>query len=281
MSLEIQEELKVITDKIIEMINPKMIILFGSYARGEMVNDEYFENGIRYQYKSDYDILILTESEYSISPITKKKIRRKVKKTELVDTELGLISHGIEFFNQELETGNYFFCDIHKEGIILHSTNENKLSEPKALYGEERQLKAAKYFNNWYSSANEFLIDCKNAIERKSYQQAAFLLHQATERLYTTVLLVFTDYKPKMHDLDQLDKQVSNLDATFKTIFPRTTENDERLFGILKKAYIDARYKLDYTIDSKDLNYLFERVQKLQQLTEQASKRKIDSFHSN
>ena len=37
-----------------------MIILFGSYARGEWVEDIYTEGHITYEYISDFDILVLT-----------------------------------------------------------------------------------------------------------------------------------------------------------------------------------------------------------------------------
>jgi predicted nucleotidyltransferase len=39
-----------------------MIILFGSYARGDWQIDEYMENGNRYSYRSDYDMLIMTNN---------------------------------------------------------------------------------------------------------------------------------------------------------------------------------------------------------------------------
>ncbi len=35
------------------------VILFGSYARGNWVEDKYVEKGITYEYKSDYDLLIV------------------------------------------------------------------------------------------------------------------------------------------------------------------------------------------------------------------------------
>ena len=60
--------------------------------------------------------------------------------------------------------------------------------------------------------------------------------------------------------------------------FPRTTPEEERLFILLKKAYIDSRYKLDYSINREELEYLSERVQKLRELTEIACKEKIESF---
>ena len=37
-----------------------MLILFGSYARGEWVEETYTEGHITYEYISDFDILVLT-----------------------------------------------------------------------------------------------------------------------------------------------------------------------------------------------------------------------------
>ena len=36
------------------------IILFGSYARGKWVEDSYVQDGTTYEYKSDFDILVVT-----------------------------------------------------------------------------------------------------------------------------------------------------------------------------------------------------------------------------
>jgi hypothetical protein len=42
-----------------------MIILFGSYARGGWVEDVYGEDGVIYEYRSDFDILVVTEDKAS------------------------------------------------------------------------------------------------------------------------------------------------------------------------------------------------------------------------
>jgi uncharacterized protein len=81
-----------------------------------------------------------------------------------------------------------------------------------------------------------------------------------------------------MHDLEKLDRQACKLDCRFKTVFPRESAEEERLFRLLKKAYIESRYKLDYKVTKEDLEYLSERVNKLRDLTELACKEKIESF---
>src|SRR3954468_20039474 len=55
-----QAELKAIVAALIpKYAEIEMIILYGSYARGNWVEDKYVENGVTYEYKSDYDLLIV------------------------------------------------------------------------------------------------------------------------------------------------------------------------------------------------------------------------------
>lgn len=51
-------------------------------------------------------------------------------------------------------------------------------------------------------------------------------------------------------------------------VFPRSTHEEERLFDLLKKAYIDARYKREYKITKKEFEYLAGRVRKLHETLE-------------
>jgi HEPN domain-containing protein len=195
-----------------------------------------------------------------------------------LETPLNVIFHGIDYLNSEIENGNYFFVDILKEGIMLYDSGKFQLSAPKPLKPADRKYKARLYFDGWFERANEFFIDYGNAFNRGSYTQAAFMLHQTTERLYACVILVYTDYKPQTHDLEKLDRQACKLDCRFKTIFPRTTAEEIRLFQLLKKAYIESRYRLNYKVTKEDLEYLYGRVKRLRDFTDIACKERIESF---
>ncbi len=274
--LEKQNELNAIVNFVKETHAVDMIILFGSYARGDWVEDKYVENGTTYEYKSDYDLLFVVEDEEKANrPQFAKRLKRRILKNVETDTALNVIYHGIDYLNTEIEDGNYFFTDILKEGIRLYHSKKRTLSKPKPLSTKDRQNKAKLYFKKWFESANEFLIDFNNAFERASYNNAAFMLHQATERYYTTLLLVYIDYKPKTHDLEVLHNRSCRKDARFKTIFPRKTEEEERLFTLLKKAYIDSRYKMGYEIKKEELIYLGESVKALKELVEESCREKI------
>ncbi len=274
-----QSEIQEIVNAIRQRFPAEMIILFGSFARGDWVNDLYTENGIVYEFNSDYDILVVVDAEVlDIRKESNKHWQNKLRRDTGLEASLNVIFHGIDYLNSEIESGNYFFVDILKEGILLYDSYKFKLSAPKPLNAADRKHKAKLYYGKWFEGANEFLIDYKNAFGRGSYNQAAFMLHQATERLYACLILVFTDYKTKTHDIEKLDRQACKLDYRFKTIFHQENAEEERLFQLLKKAYIESRYKLDYKVTQEDLEYLSERVKKLHDLTGLACKEKIESF---
>jgi len=88
----------------------------------------------------------------------------------------------------------------------------------------------------------------ESALKKEYYNTAAFLLYQAVENYYNTLPLVFTDYKPKTHDLEELRTRATDINAAFKDIFSKRTKEEKRLFELLRKAYVDARYNKDYKI---------------------------------
>ena len=256
-----------------------MVILFGSYARGEFVEDTYVENGILYEYKSDYDLLVVTrhddlQAHFKIET----KVNELLRDTGLVKTPISLIFHSGKHLNQALQRGNYFFQDIKKEGIVLHDTGKVRLQEPKKLTAEEAQQKAQEYFDQWFTSANEFLETFEFEISKERWLKAAFELHQATERYYTTILLVYTDYRPKEHDLARLNLRVKNCDPRF-AVFPQDTDEEKRRFELLRRAYVDARYKMEeYSISKKELTYLVEKVERLKEVTERLCGKRIEGI---
>ncbi|MEO1486468.1 MAG: HEPN domain-containing protein [Bacteroidota bacterium] len=264
-----QDELKLLAEGLSAHKLVEMVILFGSYARGNWVEDQYVEKGITYEYRSDFDILVvLTHEDFKQKFRIEDKVKAELITAGKVTTPVSLIFHGIKQLNASLTMGNYFFKDIKEEGLVLYDSEKFKLANPKKLTPEQYRQKAQEYFDQWFTSANEFLIDFQNAFERNSLNKAAFELHQATERYYTTILLVFTDYRPKDHNLETLGIKVEMCDARF-AVFPKNTDEEKHRFELLKRAYIDARYKMnEYEITKGELAYLAERVNELKRTTE-------------
>ncbi len=274
-----QRELREITDVILRETAPEMIILFGSYARGNWVEDRFTdpEDHKTYEYRSDYDICVITKTPgQARNEGLWSKVERLVREL-WIKTPLNIIAHDIKEFNKKIEKREYFFCDIKREGVVLFDSKKFKIAKSKRLSKRERQKIAKEDFEQWFESATQFQGDSLMDLEKRWYKKGAFELHQATERLYSTLLLVFTQYKPRTHDLEILDHQVSTFDPRLCTVFPRFTEEERRLFNLLKKAYVDARYKKSYSITKEELAYLSGRVEKLRQLTQEVCEKRIAS----
>jgi predicted nucleotidyltransferase/HEPN domain-containing protein len=274
-----QEELETLTKIIAEQVPAEMVILFGSHARGDWVED--FQEHT--EYVSDYDILVITKDRKSAKDDKKWwDLNKKINSND-EHTKVTIIQHSIGFVNDKIERNQYFFLDILKEGILLFDTGNFKLSDPKNLNQEERQKKAKEQFGPWFESACRFLEGFEMYFQKgennsEYYKEAAFLLHQATERFYVTILLVFTDYKPKIHDIEVLGSQAEKLHSGFAAVFPKNTPEKKRLFELLQKAYIDSRYNMNYKIEKVELEYLSDRVKLLKDLTERICNERIGQF---
>jgi len=273
-----RDELRIIKDMICQVIGVDKIILFGSYARGDWA-EELGTNGY-YKYQSDFDLLVIVDEKKLARKWEKwDRMEDNILRSALVKTPVCIITHNIQYVNEMLRQGQYFFSDISKEGILIYDSKKTELEKVKKKKSpEERQKKAAKDFENWYKSATSFWISFKNAFDRDDYIHAAFQLHQVVERLYSAILLVFTTYRPKLHDIKKLGKLAAAHDPKLITIFPKGTDEEIRLFNLLKSAYVDSRYDENYNITREELEWLAKRVAKLQKLTASICKKKIRSF---
>lgn len=279
-SLIIKDRLSQIVKEILSVDKDKIdkIILFGSYAKGTWVDDKYVEGHITYTYQSDLDILLITKGKHSFSQALRleDRIDKRLRKKNLEDNPwVTLIIEPIGLVNKQLEKGQYFFSDIKKEGILLYDSGEYELSETTELSQEERRKIAQDDYDYWFKSGNDFLIYSSTALERNDYSKAAFFLHQATESFYSAILLVFSGYKPKLHNIRKLGCMVSNYHDDLLKIFPFDTPEQRECFELLRAAYIDARYNKDYVINKTQLEYLIERVKKLKTTTEKICLAKI------
>lgn len=273
-----QENLGVIKEIIIEKVNPEMVILFGSYARGDYVEKDYtHEDGITYEYNSDYDILIVTEKKLNCEKLktAKKKISRK-----RLPTPVTTIEHTISFLNEQITDSYYFFVDVLKEGIMLHDSGKYELATPQRLRPEKKLIKAREQFEYWMTKAEKFYKMFQFCLNEQDYAEAAFMLHQAVESAYNTFLLVFTDYKPKTHNLEDLRKMAIKIHPDQKKVFAIKSQEDQDRWVLLIAAYIGARYKKDYTITLEQLKHLGKESESLIELVKKLCQKELSGLET-
>lgn len=275
-----QQELGIIKDIIIKRVPAQMIILFGSYARGNYVEQDFTqEDGTTYGYASDFDILVV--SKRRIDPVDSRwrEIEDVIASKPLL-TQTTLINHDLFFLNAKIKHNHYFYVDIIKEGIMLYDTGKHELAVPEPLTSEKRLKKAKRYVEHWMGKGDKLFKGFKFYLDEQDYNEAVFLLHQAAESYYAAFILVLTDYKPKTHDLEALYKEAISIHEAHREIFPIGTKEEKRLFQLLRKAYVSARYDADYKITPEELAYLAERVSLLRELVKQLCEEEIAKIKS-
>jgi len=245
------------------------IILFGSYARGDWVDDPI--GG----YISDYDLLVVVNDD-KLTDITdywskaEDHLLREYGISHKLTAPASFIVHSLNDVNQQLRLGRYFFTDIVRDGIVLYEAPGHAFAQPETLAPAEVLKEAQGYFDEWFPSAGNFLKLATAASNKDMAKEAAFLFHQTTERLYHCVLLVLTLYSPKSHKLNFLRSQAEQLDGGLIGVWPRRTKFEQRCFELLRRAYVDARYSPHYKISDEELAWLGERVTVLQALVKAA-----------
>ena len=249
------------------------IVLYGSFARGDWVDDPV--GG----YQSDYDILVvvnderLTEFEYWSA--AEDRLMRDTTITKALSAPVNFIVHSLTDVNAQLEKGRPFFVDIASQGIALCEAEGFPFAQPRDLPPEEARAEAQKYFGDWYPSAETFLQNGLDNIERQRPKEAAFLLHQSVERFYHCALLVLGLYSPKSHRLNFLRSHAEELAPELIGAWPRGDRFSRRCFELLKQAYVNARYSPHYEISEDELRWIAARVADLQTLVKAACERRL------
>lgn len=279
-----QEELNVLL-KLITYHIPKceMIILFGSYARGGYVLwDEKVEFGVHTSYQSDLDIMVVINQ--SNTRITEYKLRNKVLPPYFKAFEHRryaipqFIVEDAAILNKELEKKQYFYTDIVKEGIKLYDSKVVKLAKPLPLSFKEIKQIAVDEFNIYYPDGETFIQQGKFLFDNNKFKIGSFDCHQACERFYNAITLVFTNYRPKSHKLPTLYARVKEYSRELSIVFPQTTDFETRCYDLLCRAYIEARYNKDFMVTKEELEYMLQRTEVLKDITYRLCNEKIASY---
>jgi predicted nucleotidyltransferase/HEPN domain-containing protein len=253
------------------------IILFGSYARGDWVEDPVG------RYFSDYDLLVVVNHD-DLTDLaefwekTESHLLADLSAGTVLRTPFSLIYHSLDEVNEKLRLGRYFFMDIVRDGIMLFEEPGYPFADPQPLSAEQALRETQDYFDEWVESADDFLESATDAIGKGKGKLAAFLLHQATERYYHCLFLVRTLYSPKTHNLNRLRDLAEELEPSLKAVWPRETRFEKRCYALLRDAYVKARYSRSYRITAEQLDWIAARVMLLQTLVREACEMRIETL---
>jgi predicted nucleotidyltransferase len=254
------------------------IILFGSYAREDWVDDPV--GG----YQSDFDLLVVVDHDDLTDIahywyIAEDKIMRDAKIARLVN----IIVHSLDEVNQSLKRGEYFWVDIARDGVMLYELPCHPLATPMPLTQADAYQMAQAYFDEWLPSIDRALATAEGQVQKGAAdlgwrKDAAFSLHQATERAYVCFLLVRTLYFPKSHNIKFLRSLAEDSEPRLIEAWPRERRIDRRRFQLLKRAYVEARYSTAYEISIEELNAILTCVRALRDIVEQVGRERLEQL---
>jgi predicted nucleotidyltransferase/HEPN domain-containing protein len=250
------------------------IILFGSYARGDWVDEPHTMKG----YRSDYDLLIIVNNKKLTDFATYwYKAADRLLRDRGVATQIGFIVHSRREVNTALREGQYFFSDIRRDGIVLYELDDEPLHESKPMSPAEEYHVAKAHFDNRFLEAEMMLKTARWQLEQSIShpiwrKAAAFSLHQAIEHAYSTLLLTLTNYGPPSHNLSFLRTLAEGRDRRLAEAWPRDLQRYRARFNMINEAYVKARYSEHYEISADALVWLGRQAALLHELVDKICK---------
>jgi len=273
-----QRELERIAEIIRGRGGVEMVILFGSYARGDWREEKDLPAKRWSGHPSDYDVLVVVAEPEQAADARFRDALRDAVNAPGFSARVNPIIHDIADVNANLEEGRYFFLDIKREGRLLYDSERFELAEPRELSGEEQQRIAQADFDYWFDCAQRFYQTYEMTYQAGDIRTTIFNLNQATESAYKAILLVFTGYCPHEHMLEWLADEASRHGPVFREIFPRETQQERERFMLLNRAYIGARYRKDFVVFWGDVEYLAPRVKALLEVTGRICRERIEAL---
>jgi hypothetical protein len=123
--------------------------------------------------------------------------------------------------SQALKCGEYFWVDIGLDGVILYELPCHPLATPMPLTAVDTHQMANAYFEEWLRKTDSSIKGAQFYIGERELKDAAFTLHQATERACICYRLVRTLYFPRSHNIKFLRSLAEDGEPRLIDAWPR------------------------------------------------------------
>lgn len=173
-----------------------------------------------------------------------------------------------EYMDRMIKEGNiYFNVAINDDSLVYNKDGWKKPAMNIGLQSEKKDT-AYQIFYSGLRKAHAFYASAK-LHQENNMEVSAFMLHQAAELSLHTLMKALTERDKHIHDLQELLICSLRYNEKLPLILTDGGKEDERLLQLLDNANYDYRYKNESVIKEKDLKILMEKVDKLQEATEQ------------
>lgn len=169
-------------------------------------------------------------------------------------------------FTTWLSSTHRFARMVVNNAKLVHQTDTFCL--PEAAYSDPLTELASvtKHFKAGMQMSNEFFAGSELFTIRKHYILAIFMLHQSVEQALQALLITVTGYYCSTHNIDRLLRYAAMASYQLPDLFPKNNDKEKRLFSLLQKAYIEARYTNSFNVQEREVKELQERVRHLHEI---------------
>jgi len=263
-SNEGQDEKQTLVDIIKENAPAEAIFLLGQTIVQRRTETVFTCPSASLRYTSHHFLLVLVdkETEHALNAI-QDKIENNLQHFR-PSTVLVL---PIQSFNQWLLQGHRFAFLVIRKAAKLYDAENIPFNQPAEI-NEGRSNDNRQIFTHASQKIAAFLASAELHRLRQEYKLSAFMLHQAAEQALRAMLVLNTGLKINTHSIDKLIRYGSMFCEGLHQLFPKQNEKTKKLSSLLNKAYIDTRYKDDYSISREELAALTEKVKIIKALFE-------------
>jgi HEPN domain-containing protein len=263
-----------LVEAVVEVAKPDMIFLLGASLYRRRTESIFNDPAPTSQNTSDYFLLIL------IRDLSNRELHEwqdKIENRCKLIMPVTTIVLQTATYEEWLKAGHRFAVTVWQSAVPIYKSANLFREASKSIAGTGIDMDFEKQFVDGLTKAKEFLAGSELFQVRKQNTMAAFMLHQSAEQSLRTLLKTGTGFHANTHNIGRLLRYASLVSYQLPDIFPQKTEQDKRLFDLLQKAYIDARYKENYKINSDDLQCLTEKVRYIQEILSDVGSRSFNT----
>lgn len=178
-----------------------------------------------------------------------------------------------------LKAGHLFYTLALRPENLLYDSGEMALPPVTAEALQALKTNLQQTVALYGCKAKQFEA-CANLLLQQEAPLALFMLQQAAELAMRGILIAFSGYDKKTHELRSLKKHLRRCAPQLLSVFPDNTGEETRLLTLLESAYLGARYNPACSFNSADACCLHQRVSNLLQAAERVKESVVQTLES-
>lgn len=186
--------------------------------------------------------------------------------------QLQCFIHHVHTVIEWMDRGHPFYCRYMVRQNLIYSDGSVEIAAAGASAVRQMKQQIRQQFAVSFHKALDF-YECAQYLRQRQGEQPiliVFMLNQAVDLGYRSVLENLNGYCKKTHDIRQHMKLAPRCAPALLHIFPDDTKEEKRLLDVLEAAYSGARYDNSYDLPVSTVNTLFERVESFLKIAEEA-----------